>query len=127
MTRFVLDLGPRRHITTEHISDLNTLKIPERAKQLRLNTTHKIYYNQAPAYLQTNSNKARDRAQHTRGSHLNFVVPNVKRAECNTFYYNAVKDWDKLPTKLKTCENIASFKKGLIKEPPTADGDRRGR
>ncbi len=85
ITRFVLDLGPRTHITTGHMAALNTLKIPERAKQLRLNTTHKIYYNQAPTYLQTNFNKARDRAQHTRGSHLNFVVSNVKVSESNTF------------------------------------------
>ncbi len=57
MTRFILDLGPRTHITTKHMADLNTLKIPERAKQLRLNNTHKIYYNQAPTYLQTNFSK----------------------------------------------------------------------
>ncbi len=95
--RFILDLGPRTHITTEHMADLNTLKLlPERAKQLRLNTTHKIYYNQAPTYLQTNYNKARDRTQQTRGSHLNFVVvPNVKGAESNTLYCNAIKDWKK--------------------------------
>ncbi len=79
MTRFILDLGPRTHLTTQHMADLNTLKLPERTKQPRLTTTHKIYYKQAPTYLQTNFNKTRDRAQHTRGSHLNFVVPNVKR------------------------------------------------
>ncbi len=113
ITRFILDLGPRTHITTEHMADLNTLKLPEKAKQLRLNTTHMIYFNEAPTYLQKNFNKARDRAQHTRGSHWNFVVPNANGAESNTFYYNAIKDWNKFPTELKTCENIASFKKGL--------------
>ncbi len=92
MTRFILDLGQRTHIRTEHMADSNTLKLPERAKQLRLNTTHKIYCNQAPTYLHTNFNKARNRAQHTRGSHLNFVVPDVKGAESNTFYYKAIKD-----------------------------------
>ncbi len=92
MTRFILDLGPRTHITTKHMVDLNTLKLPEGAKQLRLTTTHKIYYKQAPTYIQTKFNKTRDRAQHTRGSHLNFVVPNVKGAESNTFYSNATKD-----------------------------------
>ncbi len=85
MTRFILDLGPRTHITTEHMTDLTTLKIPERAKQLRLNTTYKIYHNQAPIYLQTNFNKTREREQHTRGSFINFVVPNVKGTERKTF------------------------------------------
>ncbi len=44
---------------------------------------------------------------------MNLVVPNVKGAESNTFYDNAIKDWNKLPTELKTCENITSFKLGL--------------
>ncbi len=55
--RLILDLGPRIHISSKHISDLNILKIPGRVKQHRLNITHKIYYNQAPTYLQTNFNK----------------------------------------------------------------------
>ncbi len=93
--RFILDLGPRTHITTKHMSDLNILKIPGSVQQLRLNITHKIFYNQVPTYLQTNFRKNNDRAQHTRGSHENFVVPNVKGAEGNTFYFNAIKDWNK--------------------------------
>ncbi len=113
MIRFTLDLRPRTHITTQHTKYLNTQKIPGRVKQLRLTTTHKIYYNQVPTYQQTNFNKARDRTQHTRGSHWNFVVSNVKGAESTTLYFKAIKDWNKLPTELKTCENIASFKKGL--------------
>ncbi len=48
MVRFILDLGPRTHISIKYMSDLNILKIPGRVKQLRLNITHKIYYNQAP-------------------------------------------------------------------------------
>ncbi len=74
------------------MSDVNILKFPGRVKQLRLNITHKIYYNEALTYLQTNFNKKSDRGQHTRGSHENFVVPNVKGAEGNTFYFNTIKD-----------------------------------
>ncbi len=51
MVRFILDLGPRTHITTKHMSDLNILKIPGRVKQQRLNIIHKIFYNQAPTYV----------------------------------------------------------------------------
>ncbi len=90
MVRFILDLGPRTHITTKHMSDLNILKIPRRVQQLRLNITHKIYYNEALTYLQTNFNKNNDRGQHTRGCHGNSVVPNVKETEGNTFYFGAV-------------------------------------
>ncbi len=74
------------------MSDLNILKIPGRVKQLRLNIAHKIYYNQAPTYLQTHFNKMNDRGHSTRGRDGNFVVPNVKGAEGNTFYFSAIKE-----------------------------------
>ncbi len=106
MVRFILDLQPRTHITVEHMTELNILRVPatEKVKQLRLNTAHKIYYNHAPQYLQKSLKKARNRTQHTRNSQWNFVVPDVKRNESNTFYYNAIKDWNSLPNYLKTCK-----------------------
>ncbi len=63
MIRFTLDLGPRTHITEEHMKELNILRIPNRVKQLRLNTAHKIFYNKAPSYLNTHFRRTRDRAQ----------------------------------------------------------------
>ncbi len=98
------------------MSDLNILKIPRRVTQLRLNITHIIYYNQAPTYLQTNFNKNSDRRQQTRGSRGNFVVPNVKGAEGNTFYFSAIKDWNQLPLELKTCGKNKKKKKKKKKE-----------
>ncbi len=108
--RFILDLGPRTHITNKHMLDLNLLKIPRRVQQLRLNITHKIYHNQAPTYLQANFHKNRVSTHRTRGSQGNFVVPNVKGAEGSTFYFNAIKDWNNLPIDIKNCENLGSFK-----------------
>ncbi len=127
MIRFILDLGPRTHISNKHMSDLNILRIPGRVEQLRLNISHQVYYNQAPNYLQTNFHKHSDRGVHTRGSRGNFVVPNVKGAEGKTFYFNAVKDWNQLPTKLKTCENTVSFKKRVklhLLQKTTEEADR---
>ncbi len=89
------------------------LRIPSRVKQLRLNTAHKIFYNKALSYLNTNFKRARDRAQSTRHSECNFTVPNIKGVEKNTFYFNAIKDWNSLPEQLKTCETVASFKIGV--------------
>ncbi len=74
------------------MAELNILRIPGRVKQLRLNTAHKIYYNEAPTYLNANFKKARDRTQHTRRSQWNFVVPKIKEAVGNTFYFHAIKD-----------------------------------
>ncbi len=74
--------------------ELSMLRIPGRVKQLRLNTAHKAYYNQAPTYLNANFKRARDRAQLTRCSEQNFIIPKIKRAEGITFYFNAIKDWN---------------------------------
>ncbi len=83
MIRFTLDLGPRTHITEEHMKELNMLRIPNRIKQLRLNTAHKIFNNKAPSYLNTHFRRARDRAQSTRRSEWNFTVPKTKGTEGN--------------------------------------------
>ncbi len=106
----MLDLGPRTHITEEHMKDLNMLRIPNRVKQLRLNTAHKIFYNKAPSYLSTNFQKTRDRTQLTSHSEWNFTVPNVKgvgkKKKKKKLYLKAIKDWNSLPEQLKTCESV---------------------
>ncbi len=61
MVRFILDLAPRTHITVDHMKELNLLQVLDRAKQLRLNNAHKIFYHQAPGYLQENFVKTRNR------------------------------------------------------------------
>ncbi len=113
MVRFILDLAPRTHLTVDHMKELNLLRVPDRAKQLKLNNAYKIFYNQAPEYLQENFVKTRNRLQHTRRSQRNFNVPNVKGNESNTFYFNAIKDWNSLPNNLKNCEKIHTYKKGV--------------
>ncbi len=73
--RFILDLAPRTHLTVDHMKELNLLQVPDRAKQLRLNNAHKIFYNQAPGYLQEHFVKTRNRLQqHTRSSQWNFLM-----------------------------------------------------
>ncbi len=111
MVKFILDLAPRTHITVYHMKELKLLRVSDRAKQLRLNNAHKIFYHQAPGYLQENFVKTRNRRQHTRSNQWNFNVPNVRGIESNTFYFNAVKDWNTLPNNLKNCENIETYKK----------------
>ncbi len=113
MVRFILDLAPRTHVTVGHMKELNLLRVADRAKQLRLNNAYKIFYHQAPGYLQGNFVKTRNRLQHTRSSQWNFNVPNVKGIESITFYFNAIKDWNSLPNNLKNCENIHTYKKGV--------------
>ncbi len=106
IVRFILDLALRTHLTVDHMKELNLLRVSDRAKQLRLNNAHKIFYHQAPGYLQENFVKTRNRPQHTISSQWNFNVSNFKGIESNTFYFNAIKDWNSLPNNLKNCENI---------------------
>ncbi len=113
MVRFILDLAPRTHLTVDHMKELNLLRVSDRAKQIRLNNAHKIFYHQAPGYLQENFVKTRNRLQNTRSSQWNFNAPNDKGIERNTFYFNAIKDWNSLPNNLKNCENIHTYKKGV--------------
>ena len=114
MVRFILNVGPRTHLTAEHMRDLGFLRVSDRAKQIRINNTYKIFYSQAPGYFQENFVRTRDRLnQRTRGSQWNFYVPSIKGAESKTFFYHAIKDWNSLPNALKSCESIGTFKKGL--------------
>ncbi len=69
--RFILDLAPRTHLTVDHMKELNLLQVSDRAKQLRFNNAYKIFYNQAPRYLQENFAMTRNRPQHTRSSQWN--------------------------------------------------------
>ncbi len=103
------------------------LRVPKRAKQLRLNTTHKVYYSQTLQYLQANFKKARNRTQHTRNRQWNFAVPDIKGTKSNTFYLNVIKGWNSLPNDLKTCENICSFKKGVKRHLLQMTTDEAGR
>ncbi len=114
MVRFFLDLAPRTHLTLDHMKKLNLLRVSDRAKQLRLNNAHKIFYNQAPGYIQENFVKTRNRLQqHTRSSQWNFDVLNVKGNESYTFYFNAIKDWNSLPNNMKSCGIIHTYKNGV--------------
>ncbi len=74
MVRFILDLKSRTHLTIDHMKELNMLRVSDNAKQLQPNTAHKIFYKQAPEYLQENFEKARNsQQQHTR-SRLEFCA-----------------------------------------------------
>ena len=49
----------------------------------------------------------------TRGSGGNFVVPSINGVASTTFYYNALKDWNELPSDIKTRSNFNNFKNSV--------------
>ena len=51
----------------------------------------------------------------TRGANSrNFVIPGHNHCSKNSFTYCAIKDWNKLPTNIKSCNIKATFKQ-LVK------------
>ncbi len=61
LIRFMLNLGPSYHVGIEQLNTLGLLNVDDRAQQLRLHNTHKVFYKQAPVYLMANFNKCRNR------------------------------------------------------------------
>ena len=41
---------------------------------------------------------------------MNFTIPYIKSCQDQTFYYNAIKDWNALPSCIKQLNNKYSFK-----------------
>ncbi len=90
------------------------LNVDDRPKQIRLHNAHKVFSKQAPEYILVNFNKSRNRqGMNTRHRACNFYLPKVTGEETGTFYYNAIKDWNGLPDRLKVCSNLLSFKSKL--------------
>ncbi len=64
--------------------------------------------------MNCNFTRIRDCHNHfTRSSENNFYVPIVKGPTVQSFYYNAIKDWNNLPANLKSLKNSDAFKLGV--------------
>ncbi len=110
LIRFMLNLGPRDHVGIEQLNTLGLLNVADRAKQLPLHNAHKVFYKQAPEHIMANFNASKNRqGMNTRHRACNFALARVMGEEKGTFYYNAIKDWDRL----KVCSNLLSFKSKL--------------
>lgn len=112
--RFIKNLGPRSHIGASELESIGILNVEYRVKQLRLNHAHKIFNNCCPAYMTEHFTKLSSYHNHnTRGSGENFVVPSVSGVASTTFYYNAIKDWNELPSEIKTRSSFNNFKNSV--------------
>jgi hypothetical protein len=109
-----LNLGPRAHIGQFELSKIGYLNVADRVQFLRLNHVFKINSESAAPYLSQHFTRVSTFHNHnTRGSSFNFVVPAVKGHAAKTFYYNAIKDWNKLPNNIKSIINKDGFKRAM--------------
>ena len=121
VVRFILNLQPMTSINYSVLSKINMLNVEDRAKQLRLYHVFNIYHDYAPQYLHQNFIKVSDsHVYNTRGSTYDFTVPAIKSCESESFYYNAILDWNNLPNNLKLISNRESFKRSIKRHLLTA-------
>ena len=116
MVRFVFSLAPRSHVGTEKLRELCWLSVKDTVRFFKLQHVFKIRFGLAPDYLTTGFQPITSSHSHlTRGSGFNFRVSrDLARCQSN-FAYTAITDWNSLPTHLKKCECLPSFRSRLKK------------
>lgn len=114
VVRFILNLQPMTSINYNILSEINMLKVEDRVKQLRLNHVFNIFHNLSPQYLKQNFVPISSSHTHrTRASFYNFKIPTIKGCDSDTFYYNAILDWNSLPDSIKSTRNKETFKASI--------------
>ena len=79
VVRFILNLKPMTRIDYSVLSDINILKVEDRAKQLRLNHVYNIFHELAPQYLNQNFLRVSEcHSYSTRGSAYNLKKKPLK-------------------------------------------------
>ena len=116
MVRFIIDLGPSQHIGQSELLSIGMFNTEDRVKQLSLNIVRNIFNDKCPQYLKAFFEKVSDvHCYNTRASSHNFYVPKVNTISAGTFYYNSIKEWNKLPEHIKSIQNKMSFKSAVKK------------
>ena len=96
MIRYVLDIGGRSHVDYECFSRLKWLSVHRRVDYLTLCKMYGIFVGKAPKYL-IKQVQTKTHQYETRNSTCNFALPSVKTNGHNTFLFNGIMLWNKLP------------------------------
>lgn len=112
VVRFIHGYDFRTSLTVNDFSSIGWLNVENRVKQLRLNHVHKIYNKKCPSYMYENFCLVSDmHGYNSRNSKCNFYVQPANSFTINTFYYQAVQDWNSLPLCIKNVRNKFEFKR----------------
>ena len=109
MVRYILDLPPRSHIGQTQLNVLGLLNISDRVQFIRLSHVFKILNMASPLYLKGNFNRI-FHAVNTRASAHNLFVPQLQGIASKTFFYNGIKDWNRLSSDIKSTSSLLPFK-----------------
>merc|ERR1712121_580770 len=112
MIRFILNLDNRAHIGNKERVKAGFLSVTDRVKQLKLGHVFKIKNKTSPYYLSTNFQRLNEIENRpvTRGTANNFFRPRICT---DTFTYSAIREWNKLPGKIKDIKSEKAFKDTL--------------
>ena len=73
-----------------------------RVNKIKILHAHRIYYNVAPQYLQSDFNLVSNiHSYNTRSSINTFFIPRVFSYGMSSFYYTAAKLWNSIPNNLR--------------------------
>ena len=114
IARYILCLGPRKHIGQTELQQIDYLNVNDRVTQLSLNMVHGIYNGISPPYLNIHFKKVSTvHSYNTRSRTHNFVVPKVNNISANSFNFNTIKLWNSSPDDIKGIENKDNFKRAI--------------
>ncbi|KAK1887149.1 UPF0053 protein YegH [Dissostichus eleginoides] len=116
LVRLLLDLTSSTHLTPAHFDNLGWLRVDDRVQQLAMGLVYKIHYTtKVPMYMSKYFPKVNEYHDHnTRGSSTNCVKPRFgSKQGLKTFRNYATSMWNALPTAVKECESLLTFKTSL--------------
>lgn len=111
LIRFVFDLGPRSHLGVADFKRIGWLPVEQRVWQTSLSHVHKVLHGHTAPYLHQDLTRVADiHSYNTRNSQQGLVVPRSGSYGQKTFYFNAIKQWNKLPVCIQSIPTFSQFK-----------------
>lgn len=115
MVRFILNLSPRTHVGRAHFEEVGWLPVHFRVNSIILGHVHKINSNSAPSYLSEHfilANVVHSYSTRFRDSN-SYSIPRVKGFGKKSFAYNGCREWNRLPSHIRSITNFNNFKKSV--------------
>ena len=99
MIRFINQLNSRSHVGQTERREMRLLNVANRVTFLSLCNVYKHFNELAPSYMHNNFTLIKNFHQReTRSSTMcNYRIPIIKGCASKTFYYNAIKAWNRIP------------------------------
>ena len=116
MLRFVFGFDNRHHIGPSDFLSLSWLSFSDRVSYFQLIHLFKVKHGLGPRYLRSNIVSVSDTHSYsTRGSRSNFHVSKALSSCPSVFAFACVKQWNRLPQRIKLIDSLPIFKRELKK------------